>query len=119
MANSSVSKTTAEEMLKEQAVEAGAYAPGAEAEAEQVVAALEADEKSDPLRAIKAIAAVEDSARRALLVGRLVALRIPGATRIFIEEQVRGYRYQAQLECMRAAKSVKRNQLLEYSSCVS
>ena len=39
------------------------FAERARAEAEQSVAALEADGKSDPLSAIEAIAQIEDSAR--------------------------------------------------------
>jgi hypothetical protein len=71
-------------------------------EAEQTVAALQADKKSDPLPAIEAIAAIEDPGRRTLLIGGLAALRLSGVNRTFVEQQVRNHRAEAEA-CRRKA----------------
>jgi hypothetical protein len=88
------------------------FAACAVAEAEQAVAALEADKKSDPLPAIEAIAAIEDTERRALLIGRLVALRIPGVTRKFIEHQVRNHRAEEEADRRKATDACRRGRLM-------
>jgi hypothetical protein len=82
------------------------------AEAERAIAALEADKKSDPLPAIEAIAAVESPERRALLIGRLASLRVPGVNRKFIEEQAHEHRANAAAALVTAADTVRRRRLL-------
>ncbi|MFZ0641088.1 MAG: DUF3854 domain-containing protein [Candidatus Acidiferrales bacterium] len=82
------------------------------AEAEQAIAAIEADKKSDPIPVIESIAAIESSERRALLSGQLVALRVAGLTRKFVEQQVRNHRFEDEADRVKAAEASKRGRLL-------
>jgi hypothetical protein len=82
------------------------------AEAEQEIATLETNKKHDPLQAAEAVAAVEDPSRRAVLIGRLAALRIPGVTRKLIELQVRGHRVEAQAGRKKATDACRRDRLM-------
>jgi hypothetical protein len=88
------------------------FAECAVAEADLAVAVLEADKKSDPLQAIEGLAAIEDAERRTLLIGRLVALRIPGVTRKFIEQLVRGHRAEAEVGRKKATDSCRLGRLM-------
>ena len=87
------------------------FADCAIAEAEQSLAALEGDKKSDPLPTIEAIAAVEDATRRALLAGQLAALRIPAVNKGFIEQQIASRRSEAATARKAAAEAAKRGRL--------
>lgn len=88
------------------------FTESAVAEAEQGIAALEANKKSDPLLAIEAVAAVADAVRRALLIGQLVALRLPEVTRKFIEQQVGQHRTEDAAARKAAAESARSGRLL-------
>jgi hypothetical protein len=88
------------------------FAECAVAEAENAIAVLEANKKSDSLPAIEAIAAIEDPKRRALVIGRLVALRLPGVTRKFIEQQVCDRRDEAEADSKKASESARRGRLM-------
>jgi hypothetical protein len=87
------------------------FADCAIAEAELSLAALGADKKRDPLAVIEAAAAIEDAARRELLMGRVVALRIPGVTRKFVEQQIRQCRDETEAECKQLAARVYQSSL--------
>jgi Domain of unknown function (DUF3854)/Protein of unknown function (DUF3631) len=87
------------------------FAECAVTEANQEIADLNADKKRDPLPAIKAVAAVADATRRTLLIGHLVALRIPGVTRRFIEQQVTQYRTEDETAHAAATEAAKRGRL--------
>ena len=80
-------------------------------EATDSVVTLESDKKSDPLPTIEAIARVEDMARRALLTGRLVALKIPGLTRTLIEQRIAQYRTADEAARETAVEATKRGRL--------
>jgi hypothetical protein len=82
------------------------------AEAEQAIAELERDKKSDPLPAIEALSEIEDAERRILLIGRLVAQKIPGVTRRFIEQQVRGHRTEAETGRKKAIDACRLGRLM-------
>ena len=84
----------------------------AAAEADQAIVALEADKKSDPLLVIQAIAAVEDPERRALLIGRLAILKVPGTNRKFIEQQVSKHRAGAEANRNNAVEAARRGRLM-------
>jgi hypothetical protein len=75
---------------------------------EQAIAALKADKESDPLPAIALVAAVEDTARRELLIGRLAALRIHGVTKAFVGEHVRKHRAEAEKAGKETAEASRR-----------
>ena len=87
------------------------FAPCALDEATVALVALGSDKKSDPLPTIEAIAGVEDTTRRALLIGRLVALRIPGVTRRFIQQQVTQHRNEDAAAREAAVDAAKRGRL--------
>ena len=61
----------------------------------------------DPSECIQTIAAVNDEVARALLVGRLMALKIPALTKRLIEQEVRSERRTAWEERQRAKQSVQ------------
>lgn len=88
------------------------FAACAVAEAERAFAELERGKKSDPLPAIDAIAAIEDAERRTLLTGQLVALRIPGVTRRFMEQKVRDQRTEAETRRKKATDACRRGRLM-------
>lgn len=88
------------------------FAACAIAEAERAIAELERDKKSDPLPAIEAIAAIEDAERRTMLIGQLLALRIPGVTRKFIEQKVRDQRTEAEASRKKATDACRRGRLM-------
>lgn len=81
-------------------------------EADKAVAGLQADKKSDPLPAIEAIAAIENVERRALLIGRLVAVRLPGANRKFVEQHVSHHRAEAEAGRGKATEAARHGTLL-------
>lgn len=81
-------------------------------EAAQALSEIEADKKVDPLSAIEAIAAIENIERRALLIGRLVALKTPGANRKFTEQQVGRHRAEAEAGRKRATEACRRGRLM-------
>lgn len=82
------------------------------AAAEAAIVALEADRKADPLPAIAALAAVDDTSRRELLVGRLVALRLPGVTRELATRRIAAERAEADAARQAAAAAARRGKLL-------
>jgi hypothetical protein len=82
------------------------------AECEQALAVLEADKKADPLPAIEAIAAIENAECRALMVGRLEAVRLPGVNRKFVEQQVHIHRAKAKAARAAAAEATRRGRLM-------
>jgi hypothetical protein len=88
------------------------FAECAIVEAQRAIADLESNQNGDPLPAIDSIAAVDDAARRALLVGRLVAAKVKGVTRNFIDLQVRQLRAQATAQRAAAIEAVRHNRLL-------
>lgn len=88
------------------------FADCALAEAEQALSEIQADKKSDPLPAIEAIAAIEDPTQRALLIGKFAALRVPGANRKFVEQQVGHRRAEAQVDRSRTVEAARRGRLL-------
>jgi hypothetical protein len=81
------------------------------AEVEEALSDIRAGTKNDPLPVIEAVAAIEDDAQRALLIGRVAALRIPGANKIFIEQQVGRQRAKAEVHRNMAAESARRGRL--------
>jgi hypothetical protein len=91
------------------------FAECAVTEANQEIADLDADKKGDSLPAIKAVAAVADATRRALLIGRLVALRIPGVTRKLIEQQVAQHRAEDAAAREAAVEAAKHGRLAAMS----
>jgi hypothetical protein len=58
------------------------------AEAELAVGRLEADKRLSPDLALQAIAEVDDALQRTLLLGRVLALRIPGLTKPFLHSDI-------------------------------
>lgn len=95
------------------------FAECAVAEAGQEIAALEDNQEGDPLSAIEAIAAVDDAVRRDLLVGRLVAARLKGVSRKFIDQQVRQTRAQATAARAAVIEAVRRSRLLALGETMS
>jgi hypothetical protein len=91
------------------------WADCAHAEAEAALAALEKNRKTDPWPAVGAIAAVADPARRALLVGRLAAEKIPGLTKAEIERQCAARHAEAETQRQAAAEAARRGMLLGMS----
>ena len=87
------------------------FADCALAEAEQALSEIQSDKKSDPLPAIEAIAAVEDSTHRAFLIARIAGFRVPGANMKFVEQQVGRRRAEAQAERSRAIEAARRGRL--------
>ncbi len=90
------------------------WAECAIAAAEAAVAALDAAERrtADPLPAIEAVAAVDDLSRRDLLVGRLVALRLPGVTRETVTRRIAQRRTEAEAARQQAAEAARLGKLL-------
>jgi hypothetical protein len=88
------------------------FALCAVAEADQAIADLQVDKKSDPLPAIEAIAAVGDAARRGLLIAMLAALRSPGVNREFIRNQVANHNAETEADRRKAAEACRRGRLM-------
>jgi hypothetical protein len=88
------------------------FALCAVAEADQAIADLEVDKKSDPLLAIEAIAAVGDAARRGLLIAKLAALRNPGVNRAFIRNQVANHNAEVEADRRKATEACRRARLM-------
>lgn len=87
------------------------FAECALAEAERLIAVLEETKerrKADPLLALEAVAAIGDASRRELLIGRIAALHIPGATKTFCQTQICQYRDDA-TAASEAAKSAAKH----------
>jgi hypothetical protein len=83
------------------------FAECAIAEAERLIAVLEETKdrrKADPLAALEAVAAIGDTSRRELLIGRIAALHVPGFTKAFCQTEIGQYR-DAAAAASQAAKS--------------
>lgn len=89
------------------------WAECARAAAEAAIAAMAAAGKgADPLPAIEAVAAVDDTSRRDLLAGRLVALRLPGVTREVVTRSIGQHQARAEAARRQAAEAARRGRLL-------
>ena len=91
---------------------AQAFAVTAEREADAAVAALEANKTSDPMPALHAVAAVADRTRRAILIGKLASMKIPGLTKGTIEQAVEDRRQSTAQRKREAPAAAEREQLL-------
>jgi hypothetical protein len=80
-------------------------------EVEHSITELVDDKQIDPLPTLEAIAAIDDPARRALLIGRVAALKISGVNRKFIEEYVEQRRCEAAAEHEAAVEAARRGRL--------
>ena len=88
------------------------FAECAVAEAEKAISVLAEVKNAEPLSAIEAIATIVDPERRALLIGRLVALRLPGVTRKFVEQKVDLYRTETEAARKTTAEACRQGRLL-------
>jgi hypothetical protein len=91
---------------------AQSFAVTAEREAEAAIAALEADKTQDPLPAVGDVAAVADPTRRALLAGKLIAMKIPGLTKSVVGRSVAANRKAAGQKLAEATARAERERLL-------
>jgi len=88
------------------------FAECAQIDAEAAIAALAADKKADPLPAIESVGAVDDPMRRALLIGCLTELRIPGLTKRLIQQQIETHRAKSQQARRHSAEVARQGQSL-------
>ena len=84
----------------------------AEREAEASIEALETDRKLDPIPTMESLAAVPNSVRRTLLIGKLAALRIPGLTKEVIRQTVEAMRNALRAKQEEGAERARLEQLI-------
>lgn len=80
--------------------------------AEQALSEIQEDKNTDPLPVIDAISTIEDVTHRVLLIGRLAALKVPGANRKFIEQQVGRRRAEAEVNRKRVTEAARNGRLV-------